>query len=104
MVLELGVAPEKVLMLHMDSLIRRPVSEIEYIRDFHAAKTVNIDLMTILLDMGVNMGFDSWDMQIGSLPDNADRLKALVELLRRGYGGQIVIGHDVYDKSRGADP
>lgn len=57
--------------------------------------------MLRLLDMGVNVGFDSWDMQVGGFPTNTDRLKALVELLRRGYGGQIVMGHDVYDKSRG---
>lgn len=101
MVLELGVKPEKLLMLHMDSLIRRPVSEMEYIQNFEAAKTVDIELMTTLLDMGVNVGFDSWDMQLNSLPDNMDRLKALVEVLRRGYSKQIVMGHDAYDKSRG---
>ncbi|MGN1140760.1 MAG: phosphotriesterase [Oliverpabstia sp.] len=100
MVLDLGVKPDKLLMLHMDSLIRRPVSEIDYIQDFNASKTVDIDLMIALLDMGVNVGFDSWDMQLNSLPDNMDRLKALVELLRRGYGDQIVMGHDAYDKSR----
>lgn len=100
MVLEMGVKPEKLLMLHMDSLIRRPVSETEYIQDFHAAKTVNIELMTALLDLGVNVGFDSWDMQLNTFSDNADRLKALVEVLRRGYGRQIVMGHDAYDKSR----
>lgn len=100
MVLDLGVKPEKLLMLHMDSLIRRPVSEMEYIQDFNAAKTVDIELMLALLNMGVNVGFDSWDMQLNSLPDNMDRLKALVELLRRGYGNQIVMGHDAYDKSR----
>lgn len=100
MVLELGVKPDKLLMLHMDSLIRRPVSEMEYIQDFRAVKTVDIELMTALLDMGVNIGFDSWDMQLNSLPDNMDRLKALVEVLRRGYAGQIVMGHDAYDKSR----
>ena len=101
MVLDLGVLPEKLLMLHMDSLILRPHTDLEYISDFNAVKSVNIDLMLKLLDMGVNVGFDSWDMQVGGFPTNTDRLKALVELLKRGYGKQIVMGHDTYDKSRG---
>ncbi len=101
MVLELGVRPEKLLMLHMDSLILRPHTDLEYISDINTVKTVDIELMRRLLDMGVNVGFDSWDMQVGGFPTNVDRLKALVELLKRGYGGQIVMGHDVYDKSRG---
>lgn len=101
MVLELGVAPDKLLMLHMDSLIRRPHGYMDYIRNFDAVKTVDIDLQLRLLDMGVNIGFDSWDMPTTAVPDNAERLKALAELLRRGYGGQITMGHDVYDKSRG---
>lgn len=88
-------------MLHIDSLIRRPMTELEYIKNFDAAKTVDISLMLKLLDMGVNIGFDSWDMNMDYLPSNSDRLKALVELLRRGYAGQIVMGHDAYDKSRG---
>lgn len=101
MVLDLGVQPDKLLMLHMDSLIRRPMTELEYIKNFDAAKMVDISLMLKLLDMGVNIGFDSWDMNMDYLPSNSDRLKALVELLRRGYAGQIVMGHDAYDKSRG---
>lgn len=100
MVLELGVKPEKLLMLHMDSLILKPHTDLEYISDFNAVKSVDIELMLRLLDMGVNVGFDSWDMLVGGFPTNTDRLKALVELLRRGYGGQIVMGHDAYDKSR----
>ncbi len=101
MVLDLGVKPEKLLMLHMDSLILRPHTDLEYINDIDVVKTVDIELMLRLLDMGVNVGFDSWDMQVGGFPTNTDRLKALVELLKRGYGGQIVMGHDAYDKSRG---
>ncbi|SDF64871.1 phosphotriesterase [Marvinbryantia formatexigens] len=100
MVLDLGVKPDKLLMLHMDSLILRPHTDMEYISDFAAVKTVNIDLMLRLLDMGVNVGFDSWDMLVGGFPTNTDRLKALAELLRRGYGNKIVMGHDAYDKSR----
>lgn len=54
-----------------------------------------------LLDMGINIGFDSYGSLTPTLPDNDDMNKALVELLRRGYGSQIVLGHDITDKSRG---
>ena len=101
MVLALGVKPEKLLMLHMDSFVRRPVSDRDYIRDFAQAKTVSIDLPLRLLELGVNIGFDSWGSLIATLLEDSDRLKALVELLRRGYGGQITLGHDITDKSRG---
>lgn len=54
------------------------------------------------LDMGCTIGFDSWDSLVYILPDNYDRLKALVELICRGYSDQIVLGHDVSDKSHSA--
>jgi phosphotriesterase-related protein len=101
MVLSLGVKPEKLLMLHMDSFIRRPLTSIDYIKSYDVKKDVNVDLQTKLLDLGINIGFDSFDNIVSILPDNNDRIKALVELLRRGYGKQIVLGHDVSDKSRG---
>lgn len=101
MVLELGVKPEKLLMLHMGSFVRVPRTNQDYVNDFSSAKTVNIDMQLKLLDMGVNIGFDSYGSLTPTLPDNNDMNKALVELLRRGYGSQIVLGHDITDKTRG---
>lgn len=101
MVLDLGVAPEKLLMLHMGSFVRVPRTNSAYVNDFAAVKTVSIDMQLALLDMGVNIGFDSYGSLAPTLPDNQDMNKALVELLRRGYGSQIVLGHDITDKSRG---
>lgn len=96
---ECGMKPERLLMLHLDQYLRVPMDMNAYIRDFAVTRTVDIDLQCRLLDMGVNIGFDSWDSLVNILPDNYDRLKSLVELLRRGYSGQIVLGHDVSDKS-----
>lgn len=101
MVLELGVRPEKLLMLHMGSFVRVPRTNHSYVSDFSCVKTVNIDMQLRLLDMGINIGFDSYGSLTPTLPDNDDMNKALVELLRRGYGSQIVLGHDITDKSRG---
>lgn len=101
MVLSLGVKPEKLLMLHMDSFVRQPLTNIDYVKDFNVKKGVNIDIQLKLLDMGVNIGFDSWESLTPTLPDNFDRLKALAEILRLGYGGQVILGHDTTDKTRG---
>lgn len=101
MVLSLGVKPEKILMLHMDSFIRQPLQNIDYIKAFDVKKGVSIDMQLKLLDMGVNIGFDAFDSLVTILPDNNDRLKALVEILKRGYGGQITLGHDTTDKAKG---
>lgn len=100
-VLELGMRPEKLLMLHMGSFVRTPRTNHDYVSDFASVKTVDIDMQLRLLDMGVNIGFDSYGSLAPTLPDNHDMNKALVELLRRGYGGQIVLGHDITDKARG---
>lgn len=101
MVLDFGVKPEKLLMLHMGSFVRVPRTNQDYVNDFSSVKTVNIDMQLKLLDKGINIGFDSYGSLTPTLPDNNDMNKALVELLRRGYGSQIVLGHDITDKSRG---
>ncbi len=91
---ECGVKPDKLLMLHMDNHIRGPMDFDRYISDFAYGKRVTIDVLLKLLDQGINVGFDSWGSYIDYLPHDHDRLKALIELLRRGYASQIVLGHD----------
>lgn len=101
LVLELGVRPERLLMLHMGSFVRTPRTQQEYMSSFDKVKTVNIDMQLHLLDKGINIGFDSYGSLTPTLPDNYDMNKALIELLRRGYADQIVLGHDITDKTRG---
>nr|WP_296834868.1 hypothetical protein [uncultured Marvinbryantia sp.] len=98
---ECGLNPERLYMMHLDQYLRVPYNLDDYMRNFSVARTVDIDLQCRLLDMGCTIGFDGWDSLVHILPDNHDRLKALVELLKRGYAGQIVLGHDVNDKSHG---
>lgn len=100
--IDTGCKPERLLMMHLDQYLRCPTDIDEYIRNFDLPRTVNIDMQCKILDMGCNIGFDSWDSLVHILPDNYDRLKAMIELLRRGYGGQIVLGHDVSDKTHSA--
>lgn len=101
MINECGLPPDRLLMMHMDSFIREPNSIIDYISDFNSVKKVNTDFQERLLDKGINIGFDSWTSLVSILPDDNDRLKALVHLLNKGYASQIVLGHDITDKARG---
>jgi phosphotriesterase-related protein len=98
---ECGMTPDRLLIMHTDSWLRVPLDINEYILNFDKPRSVDITLQLRLLQRGVSVGFDSIGSQVYILPDNYDRLKALVELLRRGYGGQIVLGHDIFDKSQG---
>lgn len=97
-----GVKPDRLYMMHLDQYLRTPYEISDYIRNFDVSRSVNIDLQCKLLDTGCTIGFDSWDSLVYILPDNYDRLKALIELMRRGYADQIVLGHDVTDKSHSA--
>ena len=100
--LSYGMKPDKLYMMHLDQYLRVPYEIHDYIADFSRTRTVDITLQLALLEKGVTIGFDSWDSLVYILPDNYDRLKALIELMRRGYAGQIVLGHDVSDKSHSA--
>ncbi|MDO5424169.1 MAG: hypothetical protein Q4F41_10620 [Eubacteriales bacterium] len=99
---EIGLSPDRLYMMHLDQYLRVPLDIDQYIRDFSQTRTVDIELPCRLLERGCTIGFDSWDSLVSILPDNFDRLKALVELLRRGYADQIVLGHDITDKSHSA--
>lgn len=100
--LSYGISPDKLYMMHLDQYLRVPYAIHDYIADFETVRTVDITLQEELLKKGVTIGFDSWDSLVYILPDNHDRLKALVELMKRGYARQIVLGHDVSDKSHSA--
>lgn len=96
-----GVAPNRLNMMHLDQYIRTPYDINEYIRSMNISINVNIDLQKAVLDKGCYIGFDAWDSTASILPANTDRLKALIELLRSGYGDQIVLGHDTSTKAYG---
>ena len=102
---ECGVKPERILMLHTDSFLTDVYGIPDYISNIDAVKTVNVDLHLQLLDKDVNISFDSWgspqDMPMYKLPDDYERIKGLVELIKRGYASQIVTGHDSVGKFYG---
>lgn len=99
---ECGVKPERLLMMHMDAFLTSPVSIMEYVADINATRKINTDLQARLLDKGINIGFDTWgapmDNAMYQLPNDYERLKGLVDLLKKGYASQIVLGNDTVGK------
>lgn len=98
--LEAGCPPERLNMMHLDQYLRDPDNLDDYIRDMDRGRNIDLTLQRTILNMGCYIGFDSWGMTVVVAPDNADRTKGLVHLLADGYADQIVLGHDIYEKSR----
>lgn len=96
-----GVRADRLNMMHLDQYVRTPYDINAYIRNLDMAINVDVTLHKTILDKGCFIGFDAWDSTVSILPSNADRLKALIELLRSGYGAQIVLGHDASTKVYG---
>lgn len=98
---ECGMKADKLYMMHLDAFLRTPAKISDYYSNIESVRGVNTELQTKVLESGVNIGFDSWTALVSTLPDDYDRVKGLVDLLKKGYSSQIVLGHDIYDKSRG---
>ncbi len=75
---ELGVPPERVVIGHADD-------------------TYELDYLTGLADRGYVIGMDR--IPCGNLPEYGgrtvdDRIGMIVDLVQRGYGDRVVVGHD----------
>lgn len=102
---EVGLAPDRLLMLHLDSLLRPANAALDYIGELSTTKGVDIDAPLRALDRGVNVSFDSWGSTLDTpgfmLPDDHDRMKGLFALVERGYERQLVVGHDIANRACG---
>lgn len=98
--LDHGCPADRLNMMHLDQFVRYPWDIDEYLRSYDVARTVSVDLQQRVLELGCYIGFDGYSNNAVVCPDNYDRTKALVELLSRGWGERIVLGHDITDKSR----
>jgi len=98
---ECGMNPNRLLMMHQDQFLRRGCENQAYLDNPEIGRNVNTDYLERVLDQGVYVGFDSWGSLVSTLPDDYDRLKGLVVLLKKGYGSQIVCGHDNISKVHG---
>lgn len=100
-----GVDPERILVCHMDNRIASGVSIADYLKNPDLDRTLNLDVQKALLDRGISIGLDTWGMPISSqysfVPDDLERLKALITLLDLGYSKQITLGDDFSSKIQG---
>lgn len=99
---ECGMQPEKIVICHMSTNLVKHISIEDYLTNPSVKKDINIELHEKLLQKGVNLGLDTWGSPLVStnyfLPDDFDRLKALIALINKDYASQIVLGHDVAGK------
>jgi phosphotriesterase-related protein len=100
-----GVNSERILVCHMDNRIAASVSVSEYLEEPGTDRTLNLDLQKILLDKGMTIGLDTWGMPVNNpnffMPDDMERLKALITLINLGYTRQISLGNDFSSKLQG---
>lgn len=93
-----GVDHGRIQVCHMDSRIACGVPVAEYMNDPAVNRTLDVELHKRLLGEGYTIGLDCWGMPTSGMylfiPDNYERLKALITLLDLGYGSQIVLGND----------
>lgn len=100
--LECGLDPDKLVMLHMDAWLRSSKDLLRYVSGERSDRTISLNLPLAVLEKGCNIGFDSWGSPFaGVLPDDYDRARGLLALLRAGFEDCIVLGHDVINKAFG---
>ena len=103
--IDCGAAPDKVHICHMDNRIAKDVPVDGYLTDPTLDRTLNLDTHKALLDLGVTIGLDTWGMPITNdrffMPDDFERLKALITLCDLGYADQITLGDDFSSKIMG---
>lgn len=97
-----GVAHERVHVCHLDNRIVAGTMVMDFLEDFDTQRTLDLEVHKALLSRGYTIGLDTWGMPIQNenmfMPDDFDRVKALVMLLDLGYEDQITLGNDFSSK------
>lgn len=97
-----GVDPGRVVVCHMDNRIACGVMVGDYLEDPDVDRTLDLTIQKALLGQGYNIGLDTWGMPVVNpnffMPDDFERMKALVTLIDLGYAGQITLGNDFSSK------
>lgn len=103
--IDCGAEPDKVHICHMDNRIAKDVPVDSYLTRPGVNRTLNLDTHKELLDLGVTIGLDTWGMPITNdrffMPDDFERLKALITLSDLGYADQLTLGNDFSSKIMG---
>lgn len=97
-----GLNPERVHICHMDNRIVASTMVTDFLEDMEAERTLDLELHKTLCQKGYTIGLDTWGMPIANMnmfmPDDFDRLKALIALCDMGYEDQITLGCDFSNK------
>lgn len=100
---ECGLTPDKLIMLHMDAFLRPSADLMRYVSGELESREVSVKLPAEILATGANISFDAWGTPFKSvLPDDYERARGLIQLLRMGFEDHIVLGHDVITKAAGS--
>jgi phosphotriesterase-related protein len=100
--MEEGLPPSRIVIAHADAFIVG-TNQTQLVLE-PTSWEMNLDYHHEVLDRGVNISFDcfgqSWTDEASGMVSESDwhRLAAVVKLLEHGYGGQIVLGTDVFMK------
>lgn len=100
-----AINPDQIVVLHTDQFLTRPDMLTSYLSELEATMQFSTYLHEALLARGVNISIDTWGSPIVNnmyyYPNDFDRLKVLVSLLKKGHAEHIVLGHDVVGKLYG---
>jgi phosphotriesterase-related protein len=98
---EIGIKPERVLMLHIDSCSIRSMNPNIEVNQLG----YNPLLAFELLQRGFNIDLDGWGSVIHGkergLADDESRFQLLKEMTLKGFAEQICLGHDIVNKMSG---
>lgn len=96
------VSHERVHICHLDNRIIADTMVTDFLEEPETQRTLNLELHKELLSQGYTIGLDTWGMPIHNInmfmPDDFDRLKALITLIDLGYEDQITLGNDFSSK------
>lgn len=97
-----GVGTNRVHVCHMDNRLVASNMVMDFLEDLTVQRELDLEAHKKLLDRGYSIGLDTWGMPIQNpnmfMPDDFDRLKALIVLIDMGYGDQITLGNDFSSK------
>lgn len=99
------IEPDKLIMCHMDQNLPKSNKIVDYINDFDNTMKLNLDQLKRIMDQGVNISFDCFGCNYNLekmgifVANDYDRLRALISLIKDGYGDKIMLGSDVFLQS-----
>lgn len=97
-----SVDHSRVHVCHLDNRIVAGTMVMDFLEDFDTQRALDLEVHKALLSRGYTIGLDTWGMPIQNenmfMPDDFDRVKALVTLLDLGYEDQITLGNDFSSK------